>query len=90
MNILFLSGKCNKLKICIEIFFKTLEYSRNILINFKCNITIEELSYITHVAIVFKKRLMPCNLYGCNDLYCASDGRIMRSGDAVYFFFFTK
>jgi hypothetical protein len=28
---------------------------------------------------------MPCNLYGFNDLYCASDGRIMRSGDAVYY-----
>jgi hypothetical protein len=28
---------------------------------------------------------MPCNLYGCNDLYCASDGRIIRSGDTVYY-----
>ena len=64
--------KCNELKICIEIFFKTLEIFK------------EYIGKFSHVAIVFKKRLTLCNLYGCNDLYCASDGRIMRFGNAVY------
>ena len=76
--------KCNKLKIGIEIFFKTLEIFKEYIGKFS-NAILQLRNYHTLLMLLLSLK-KDCNLYGYNDLYCAYDGRIMRFGNAVYYF----